>query len=61
VYARNIEAVMKHLYPKPKEDEEFGLKLDWEDEITAGSVFLDAGELKHERVRQALEAQGGEA
>lgn len=61
VYARNIEAVIKHLYPRPKEDETLALRLDWEDEITAGSVFLEVGECKHERVRQSIGAEEGGA
>jgi len=60
MYARNIQDVVKHLAPpKPAEGEEpakEAVNLDFEDEITSGSVATHAGEVRHGPTRDALES-----
>ncbi|HAA53860.1 MAG TPA: Re/Si-specific NAD(P)(+) transhydrogenase subunit alpha [Myxococcales bacterium] len=50
MYARNILTVLKHLF-----DKEANLTLDFEDEITAGSIVTHDGEIVSARVREAME------
>jgi NAD(P) transhydrogenase subunit alpha len=55
MYAKNVQAVLQHLSPEGE------LKLDFEDEITAGSTVTHNGEIVHERVRGLMQAAGGGA
>jgi proton-translocating NAD(P)+ transhydrogenase subunit alpha len=62
LYARNVLQVVQHLVPKPKAAEEGGaipplqVVLDFEDEITDGSIAIHQGEFRNEALRQALDA-----
>ena len=62
LYARNVLQVVQHLVPTPKAEEEGGevpplqVVLDFEDEITDGSVAIHAGEVRNEPLREALGA-----
>ncbi|MCH8980375.1 MAG: Re/Si-specific NAD(P)(+) transhydrogenase subunit alpha [Armatimonadetes bacterium] len=49
MYARNL---FNFLQPALTED---GLKIDWEDEVFAGSVLTHDGEIKHDETRKAVE------
>jgi NAD(P) transhydrogenase subunit alpha len=53
MYAKNLQAVLQHLSPEGE------LKLDFEDEITAGSVVTHDGEIVHERVRGLMQGSAG--
>ena len=54
MYAKNLLNVMSHLTTKEKT-----LKLDFEDEITTGSIVVHDGAIRNERIAQAI--QGGQA
>ena len=62
LYSRNVLQVVQHLVPTPKASEEGGevpplqVVLDFEDEITNGSVAIHAGEIRNEPLREALGA-----
>ncbi len=51
LYSRNVLQVVEHLTP------EKDLKLDFEDEITAGSVAIHEGEIRHAPTAQALQSE----
>ncbi|MBI5838108.1 MAG: Re/Si-specific NAD(P)(+) transhydrogenase subunit alpha [Candidatus Eisenbacteria bacterium] len=51
MYSRNISTLLQHLT-----DKENNLKLDFEDEITRDSCITHAGEVKHARTRERVEA-----
>lgn len=53
VYARNLLTVMTHLTDKEK-----NLRLDFADEITAGSVVVHGGEVRKPEIAEALKAGG---
>jgi hypothetical protein len=53
MYARNVTTFLDHLV----EDGE--LKVDLEDEITAGTLVVDGGEVVNERVRSLLGLSAG--
>ncbi|MCA9528850.1 MAG: Re/Si-specific NAD(P)(+) transhydrogenase subunit alpha [Myxococcales bacterium] len=50
LYARNLQTLLLHLAPKAE------LKLDFDDEITAGAVLTHQGEVRHAPTRDALAA-----
>jgi NAD(P) transhydrogenase subunit alpha len=52
VYAKNLLNIMNHLGPKGE------LKLDFEDEITAGSIVVHGGEVRRPELAEALTAGG---
>jgi NAD(P) transhydrogenase subunit alpha len=62
LYSRNVLQVVQHLVPTPKASEEGGevpplqVVLDFEDEITNGSVAIHDGEIRNEPLREALGA-----
>ncbi|MBC8328226.1 MAG: Re/Si-specific NAD(P)(+) transhydrogenase subunit alpha [Planctomycetes bacterium] len=58
LYARNVLDVVKHLVPD-KENENRELRLDFEDEVTAGSIAVHAGEVRHAMTAEALQQRGG--
>ncbi len=51
LYARNVHNLLTHLCPKAE------LKLDFEDEITNGTLLTHAGEIRHAATRAALEPE----
>jgi len=58
LYSRNVLDVVKHLVPD-KENDDNELRLDFEDEITDGSIAVHAGEVRHAMTAEALKQQGG--
>jgi NAD(P) transhydrogenase subunit alpha len=54
MYSRNMYALISHLAEKDEEGNA-RLKLDFEDEITAGACVTDRGEIRHEPTREVLE------
>lgn len=57
LYARNVLDVVKHLVPNGG-NEEHEVVLDFEDEITAGSIAIHAGEVRHAPTAEALMQRG---
>jgi len=53
MYARNLVTFLDHLL------EEGELRIDLEDEITAGTLVTHAGEVRHEAVKSRLDGEGG--
>ncbi|MDP6941318.1 MAG: Re/Si-specific NAD(P)(+) transhydrogenase subunit alpha [Planctomycetota bacterium] len=53
LYSRNVLQVVEHLVPV-KENEKHDLILDFEDEITAGSVAIHDGGVRHKPTASAL-------
>ncbi len=50
MYAKNLQNFLELIIT-----EDGDLKLDWDDEILAGSVLVHAGEIKHEPTRELVE------
>lgn len=53
MYSRNMEKFLLHLMG------DGGLKIDFQDEITRGSVITHAGQIVHDKVRELLSREGG--
>ena len=49
MYSRNLFNLLKPALPKGE------LSIDWQDEVFAGAVLTDAGQIKHEATRKAVE------
>ena len=59
MYSKNIEEIVRHLA-----DDDGAANLDFEDEITDGSIAVHAGEVRHGPTREAMglgAAEGGDA
>jgi NAD(P) transhydrogenase subunit alpha len=57
LYSRNVFDVVQHLVPA-KENDAQEVRLDFEDEITAGSVAVHGGEVRHAMTAEALQQRG---
>ena len=57
MFAKNVHEVIRHLTPKPAEGEDTpsGVHLDFDDEITQGSVAVHDGEVRDPKTKDAME------
>lgn len=58
MYAKNIEEVIRHLTPKPSEEEAVpsaGVAIDLAEEINDGAIALHEGSTRHAPTREAME------
>lgn len=57
LYARNLLAIVLDLFKKKEKTDPLKLNLDLEDEVIAGCLIIQDGEVRHERTKQAMEEE----